>query len=156
VAAPDCGCSATAEKTCRLTLTACSADSDCPAGFTCEANPQTSCSVSSNGETSCEPPNPARVCAPPYTELVSGVGAGHGEDASGTPIPADDPQKSGNSAGEATSGANAEPASESASDGCSVARAPRPGAGAFGLGALAAFGALGVLGVRRQRARLRH
>jgi hypothetical protein len=152
--APDCGCPADPEKNCRLTVTACSADGDCPSGFTCEENPQTSCSQSSDGQSSCEPATPARLCAPPYTELVGGVGAGIGEDASGTPTHANDPK--GGATDEGSNAATTDPdaaAHESTSDGCSVTRAPRQGAGAFGLAALAALGAMGAFGVRRKRAR---
>jgi hypothetical protein len=158
VAPSDCTCPPATEKTCRLTLTACSTASDCPAGFTCETNPETSCSASSDGTTHCDTPNPARICAPPYTALVGSAGGGRGEDASGTPTHAGDPPKSDGTANSGSNGATADPDAEtvtheSSSDGCSVARAPRPDTGAFGLAALAACGALGALGLRRKRAR---
>lgn len=155
---PDCGCPATPTKVCRLAVTACSAASDCPAGFSCEENPQGVCSTSSDGKTDCAPVDPARICAPPYTELLGSAGGGRAEDASGSPTHGSEPPKGSDGATAGTTNPTptdpdaSSQAPESSSDGCSVARSPRPAAGAFGLAALAVFGALGAFGARRRRA----
>jgi hypothetical protein len=163
VAAPDCGCPATPTKVCRLTVTACSTASDCPAGFTCEANPQGVCSSSSDGKTDCAPVEPARICAPPYVELVGGAsGPARGEDSGGTPTHAGDPPTSGEGSNSGSTAGPKDPSAtakdpnaatpESSNEGCAVARSPRPDAGASGLAALAVVGALGAFAARRKRA----
>lgn len=94
VAPPTCTCTPTDVKTCKLTVVACSTASDCPAGFTCEDNPSGSCWASSDGSTGCDTPDPAKICAPPYTDLLNGGGRGvdaGGEVGVGTPLPSTDP-----------------------------------------------------------------
>jgi hypothetical protein len=49
---------------CVVVETACASDADCLADFACAENPNGSCSSSSDGETRCEPADPARLCLP--------------------------------------------------------------------------------------------
>jgi MYXO-CTERM domain-containing protein len=155
---PDCSCPASTVKACKLKVTACEAASDCPAGFTCEDNPA-DCWASSDGSSGCNTPDPAKICAPPYTELVGGVGShGSAEDSSGTATGGD------TQAGEPPKGAPADPgetnngaprdidpgeAHDSSGSGCSV----QPARGQTGE-SLALFGLalVGLSALRRRRA----
>lgn len=113
---PDCVCTPTNTKTCKLVEVACNTASDCPAGFTCEDNPSGTCWASSDGTSGCDTPDPAKICAPPYTDLVRGVG--HAADAGGElGIPTDstgtgapEPPK-GDSGGTGPVGSNPDPGS---------------------------------------------
>lgn len=78
---PECVCTPSKTKACKLVEVGCNAASDCPAGFTCEDNPSGSCWASSDGSSGCDVPDPAKICAPPYTDLVNG--AGRAEDGGG-------------------------------------------------------------------------
>ncbi|HTV19509.1 MAG TPA: MYXO-CTERM sorting domain-containing protein [Polyangiaceae bacterium] len=57
-------CERTGTFACVVVETACSTNADCPASFDCVDNPNGTCSSSSNGETQCTTPDPARLCAP--------------------------------------------------------------------------------------------
>jgi hypothetical protein len=127
-----CECEPTGEFACHLIVTACATDEDCAEGFTCIDNPRGTCSSSSDGTISCEPDDPPRLCAPPYSDVFRGGGiAGDSES---------EPGKGTSAPGSAAS--SDDDASTSASDGgCSVASG-RPARGFFALviaGLAAAF-----------------
>jgi hypothetical protein len=57
-------CSPTGTFACVVVETSCNTEADCPADFVCVDNPSGACSSSSDGQTECEPADPARVCSP--------------------------------------------------------------------------------------------
>jgi MYXO-CTERM domain-containing protein len=57
-------CTPTGTSACVVVETACDSEADCPEDFVCVDNPNGTCSGSSDGQTQCEPADPARVCAP--------------------------------------------------------------------------------------------
>jgi hypothetical protein len=139
-----CTCEPSGEFACRVVVTACATDDDCAAGFTCIENPEGVCSSSSDGTISCEPSDPPRLCAPPYSDIFGG-GVGIDEEAGG--------EGTGTSGGSgapksADDSANASESSEGG--GCSVAsgrtRAP-------GLVALVVAGLAVVFASRRKASR---
>jgi hypothetical protein len=128
-------------KACEPIRVACSADSECPSGWSCRDNPEGACWADSNGNTGCTPADPAKLCFPPYADLLNGGGFGTGNDGSASP---GTPTKG--TEGGALVGAGA----ESADGGCSIvstSRAPR--------GALAWVVALGAAVGLSRRARRR-
>jgi MYXO-CTERM domain-containing protein len=131
-ASETCSCEKTGAKVCELIEVACSSDADCVTGFTCEDNPDGSCTRSSDGQESCTPANPPKLCMPPYSGL-SGSGAG---------VPTSNRGESEGSDGDRVSDA------PRASGGCSVVNAGSPG------GFAPALAMLGLaLGVARRRRR---
>lgn len=134
---PDCSCEPTGIFGCHVVITACSSDADCESGWTCIDNPEGVCSSDSEGNTDCEPADPARLCAPPYIDLVGGRGIGKGvsEDGEGSSAPGSDDD-------------SAEAESESTSGGCAMTPTRSPNALAFVFAA-----ALAVLAGRRKKAR---
>jgi MYXO-CTERM domain-containing protein len=146
---PDCTCHSAGTKACNLKLVPCSADSDCAAGFTCEANPSGVCSADSNGTSSCSA-DPAKICLPPYARLVSNVHApkdatdSSGDSGLGSPTASPStPESSGASASNGAGAAEGD-------GGCSIAPSPRHLGTPFGFAALALAG---LAGARRRRAR---
>lgn len=57
-------CTRTGTFACVVVETACSTNADCAADFDCVDNPNGTCSSSSDGQTQCTTPDPARLCAP--------------------------------------------------------------------------------------------
>jgi MYXO-CTERM domain-containing protein len=157
--APDCTCQPSDRKSCSVKIVACSVDEGCPAGWTCGDNPSGSCWASSDGSSGCTPAEPAKICVPPYADVIGG-GRGVAEDSGGsgtvtggvgeTPEP---PKGSDDG-----SGANADPLSPSAdddtggsdSDGCAIGHTPGSWHATIGFAALALAG---LFGARRRRAR---
>jgi hypothetical protein len=150
-------CEPTGVKACVVIERACSADSQCPSGWSCEDNPDGVCWASSDGSTGCEPADPAKLCLPPYRDLGGG---GYGETTSaGKPTT---PDGSSSPPGNPASGSPGEeplPSSELASDqaslesessGCSMVALA--GGSASGAG-LSVFGALLAFALRRSRSR---
>jgi hypothetical protein len=149
----DCSCQPTGTKACNLKIVACSADSDCAAGFTCDDNPSGVCASDANGASACSA-DPAKICLPPYARLFSNAHS-----------PKDATDTSGNSGSGSTSGSPAPSAPETSGAGTS----PKSGADASsdgggcsfvparnGLGTSLGFAALalaGLAGARRRRAR---
>lgn len=142
-----CECEPTGEFACRLIVTACTTDDDCAEGFTCIDNREGTCSSSSDGTISCEPADPPRLCAPPYSDVFRGGGiAGDSES---------EPGKGTSAPGSAAS--SDDDASTSASDGgCSVASGRRatPGFVALVLAGVAAAFASRRRASARRAARL--
>lgn len=85
----NCTCEPSGEFRCELEEVACDADADCENGFTCEDNPEGGdCWASSDGQSGCTEPDPAKLCLPPYFDLAGSVdgrgkGLSAGEDSSG-------------------------------------------------------------------------
>jgi MYXO-CTERM domain-containing protein len=147
---------------CDMTIVACATASDCPAGWTCEANPEGGVCSGGAGpdgapeETVCTTPDPAQICMPPYWDLGYG-GIGRDEQASGgsgegpgaptvggTPLPdsPEDPNTDGDEPGGFQGEGDDIANTSSDSGGCTVSHAHRPsGAAAFLLG-LAGLAAL--------------
>jgi hypothetical protein len=81
---PACACTGTGKFACTVIPTVCNADSECLAGWTCQAiTSGTTCAVSSNGQQTCDPP-PAVVknCAPPASSSPSTAVTGTPKDLS--------------------------------------------------------------------------
>jgi hypothetical protein len=133
---PVCECTPSGTLACELIVTACSTAADCPDQWSCEPNPEGSCSRAADGTTSCEPADPALLCVPPYAELGRGIGAS-GEDNDFLP-----------GSGAPTSSPESGSAPPPSSDGGCRLSAGRSGGGALGL-ALAA--AVALLAQRRRR-----
>jgi len=166
---PECTCTPSGVKACKLTVVGCAAASDCPSGFTCEDNPSGSCWASSDGSSGCDVPDPAKICAPPYTDLLDGARADDAGGELGIPgsntDPSDpEPPKGSATGGSGATGGNgatdgnnvpAEHASDNASGrdvvthgGCAIASTPRTSNVGYGLLAL---GLAGLFGARRRR-----
>jgi len=161
---PECVCTSSKTKTCRLVEVGCNAASDCPAGFTCEDNPSGSCWASSDGSSGCDVPDPAKICAPPYTDLIGGVGRAQDSGGElGVPTGAPEPPKSGSgdgnsSTGGGTAGGDDPHAADPSQDpeettvvthgGCAIANAPDATTASYGLVAL---GLAGLFGAWRRR-----
>jgi len=160
---PDCVCEPSKELRCHAATVNCTADSDCPADWSCAAiavsggcanapasNASSGAGAQGGGAAApdCRPAADVKQCVPPYYSLIQGA---HGvdRDAAGSPT-----LGYGGRPGSADSGSAIPPKAESGSDdasssaGCSVAYGSRAGS------ALAVFGALGLFGaLRRRRAR---
>ena len=120
----------------------CKSDSDCPSGWSCRDNPEGTCWADSNGNSGCAPADPAKLCFPPYSDLVGGGGRGIATDGAGVPT---------NPKGDSGSGApESSAANGNDSGGCSLGGSP-PGSSAGLLGLCTALGA--ALGLARRRAR---
>ncbi len=142
----DCTCEPSGEFACKLVVTACGRDADCPTGFTCIDNPEGVCSSSSDGTISCEPGDPPRLCAPPYADIFGG-GRGVGIDDEG----GEGKGTSSPTGGSSASGDDGDVANESASDGgCNVASGRHRGSG---LVALVAMGLAAAFASRRKSGR---
>jgi MYXO-CTERM domain-containing protein len=132
---PDCTCEPTGKFMCQAIVTACSSDTDCESGWTCIDNPEGVCSSDSEGNTDCEPADPARLCVPPHYDLVEGgrgIGRGASEDGGGTSSP---------TGGESDDAADAD-SEEGTSGGCAMTPARQPTALlVLALGLAAAFAA---------------
>jgi hypothetical protein len=122
-------------------ITACSSDANCESGWSCIDNPEGVCSSDSEGNTDCEPADPARLCVPPHYDLVGGgrgIGRGANEDGGGTSSPA---------GGESDDAADAD-SEERTSGGCAMTPSGSPNALAFLVAGIAA-----VLAGRRKKSR---
>src|SRR5690606_31419945 len=64
---PICECSPSGVKSCRMIEQACTADTDCPSGWTCVDNPEGVCWSRPDGDTGCTPADPPKLCFPPYS-----------------------------------------------------------------------------------------
>jgi hypothetical protein len=75
---PDCTCTGTGTSACVAIPEVCATDASCLPGWTCQAVPSASgCSVSSDGQRSCDtPPDPPKNCAPPYSGIATSGGRG--------------------------------------------------------------------------------
>jgi MYXO-CTERM domain-containing protein len=130
-------CVPTGTFSCVMVQTACTSDANCEEGWTCNDNGSGTCSSSSDGQTSCEPANPAKLCTPPYAYSAADSRAvlttGSSSDGlAETSAPNDDDNASVSSGG-----------------GCSIDGAPTQTSGAgFSLVGIAAAWAL----ARRRRA----
>jgi len=154
VAPPECTCTPSGVKACKLTVVGCNTASDCPSGFTCENNPSGSCWASSDGSSGCDTPDPAMICAPPYTDLLGGA---HADD-SGGELGVSEPTAGGGTpeapkANDPTDGNSASAANAGGEDvvthgGCAMASAPSESNIGYGLVAL---GFAGLIGARRRR-----
>jgi hypothetical protein len=155
---PDSGvtCEPSGVKACVVIERACSADDQCPSGWSCEDNPDGVCWAKPDGSSGCEPADPAKLCLPPYRDLGGG---GYGEETSGgtvTPDGSTSPPGNPASAGPGEAPVpNGELAADQASldsesSGCSMAALP--GGSASGAG-LSVFGALLAFALRRSRSR---
>jgi hypothetical protein len=139
----DCKCVPSGEFACHLVVTACATDDECAEGFTCIDNPEGVCSSNSDGTVSCEPGDPPRLCAPPYSDIFTGGRsvsvdeAGEGKGTSSPGSGSSDDIGTGQPKGDA---------------GCTVASG-RPGAS--GLGALVALGLAAAFASRRTASRRR-
>jgi hypothetical protein len=148
-------CEPTGIKACVMIERACSADDQCPSGWSCEDNPDGACWASSDGSMGCEPADPAKLCLPPYRDLGGG---GYGEKTSaGAPTaPGDSSSPPGNPAsapGEeplpnSELGGTDEASLDNESSGCSMVALA--GGSASGAG-LSVFGALLAFALRRSR-----
>lgn len=162
VAPPECVCTPSKEKACKLTIKACATANDCASGWTCEDNPEGACWASSDGSSGCDTPDPAKICAPPYTDLVGGRGhsadgsgegtaVGLGDPNSGSPTPPKGATDTGGTPASASGDDDSETAaSDDSSSGCSVGQRGTSGGAELGF---AAFAALALAGARRRRAR---
>jgi len=150
----ECTCTPTGENFCQVTVVACDAASDCPAGWSCGENPEGSCWSGPEG-SGCEPADPAMLCVPPYDD-VTGGGRGGGSDLGGEESPSGSPDGgiitpptstgTGGNGGQQVDDNNLP---EPQAGGCSLGHAPGSNASA-----LAAFvlSALGLIAARRKRA----
>ncbi|MFZ5889764.1 MAG: hypothetical protein ACOY0T_01735 [Myxococcota bacterium] len=129
-----CSCEPSGEKACEPVEVACTSNADCAAGFTCDDNPEGTCSSSSDGQTSCTPGDPPKICTPPYTRLFGGRATKGDSLTGGNPESGDDGAK--------------DAATQASGGGCSVAAA---GAGAGNTSLLLAIGAALGFGARRRR-----
>ena len=155
-----CTCEPSGVKACVVIERACTADGQCPSGWSCEDNPDGVCWASPDGSTGCEPGDPPKLCLPPYRDLGGG---GYGEEASGGPTTPTTPDDSGSPPSNPASvppaaapGSNSDLATEQASldnesSGCSMVALP--GRAASGAG-LSVFGALLAFALRRSRSRV--
>lgn len=144
-AAPDCSCEPSGEFACVVIEAACSTDANCPAGWSCEDNGKGVCWSGPEGE-GCEPADPAKLCAPPYSRLGGGRGVDldDGETSgSGNGAP-EGPVTSGNEGGSDQKDSEV----VTTERGCSVTGSPRsPSAAAMWL----MLGLAGALVSRRRR-----
>jgi len=138
---PTCVCEGTGTFACVPQLQACSTDADCPESWTCGENPDSVCSISSDGVTDCPEPEPAKLCLPPYYDVIGAVTGGSAESGDGL-LTGNSEDDSGTVSGEDTRADGAEPSGgDAGGGGCSVAGTPRaPGSLLFSLLGLA-FGA---------------
>jgi hypothetical protein len=138
---PDCTCEPTGHFGCRVVITACSSDADCESGWSCIDNSDGVCSSDSDGNADCEPADPARLCAPPYIDLVGsrGIGKGVSEDGGDTSSPG--------SAGSDDDSAESD-SEERSSGGCAITNERAPNELAFLLVGIAA-----ALAARRKKVR---
>jgi MYXO-CTERM domain-containing protein len=84
----DCTCTPTGDFACHVIITGCSTDAECESGWSCIDNHEGVCTSDSEGNADCEPADPARLCAPPYNDLVGGgIGRGVSEDGGDTSSP---------------------------------------------------------------------
>lgn len=134
---------------CKLDITECSADADCAAGFTCEDNPEGTCWASSDGESGCTTPDPAKICMPPYIDLYGGYGRDEQADSGSGPLGGVGSGEESPTAPKGEDDANADgDASDKSSDsgGCSI----RPTSSETSFGWLG-MALLAGLGMRRRR-----
>jgi hypothetical protein len=150
-------CEPSGVKACVVIERACSADDQCPSGWSCEDNPDGVCWAKPDGSTGCEPADPAKLCLPPYRDLGGG---GYGEETSGGTVtpdgstpPAGNPASAGPGEGPVPNSAlGTDQASlDSESSGCSMVALP--GGSASGAG-LSVFGALLAFALRRSRSQV--
>ncbi len=66
----DCSCRPTGTSRCELVETACESDDDCLGGWLCLDNPSEECSGGSDEDESCTADSPAKLCLPPYTDIL--------------------------------------------------------------------------------------
>jgi hypothetical protein len=134
----DCSCVPSGEFGCAVIETACTSDESCPAGWTCEENREGVCWSGPEG-SGCEPAEPAKLCAPPYSNLGGGRGVNHDDsESSGDGLgETEAPTTAGGDKGETSDGAEV----ITTDRGCATAALPRSrGAAALwlalGLGAV--------------------
>jgi hypothetical protein len=139
----DCSCEPTGTKACEAVRTACAADGDCPSGWSCRDNPEGSCSADSNGNSGCTPADPAKLCFPPFSDLLAGGDGGIATNGAGTPR---DPKGDSGIGTPESADANAND-----SGGCSMTTGSRPGRNTGLLALCTALGA--ALGMARRRVR---
>jgi hypothetical protein len=77
--APQDTCHPSGAAACIMREIACASDADCPSAFECMDNPNGVCSSSSDGQTHCEPVDPAQICL----LRSSGVTTATGKEAAG-------------------------------------------------------------------------
>lgn len=141
----DCSCEPSGEFACVVIETACSTDANCAAGWTCEDNGKGACWSGPEGE-GCEPADPAKLCAPPYSRLGGGRGVelDDGETSgSGSGAP-EAPVTSGSQDGDDAEGSGV----VTTERGCGVTRSPRS-SGAATIWTVSAL--LGLVMSRRRR-----
>ncbi len=138
---PTCVCEGTGTFACKPQIQACSIDADCPESWTCGDNPEGVCSISSDGVVDCPEPDPAKLCLPPYYDVIGLVTTGSAESGDGL-LAGNSEDDSATVSGEDTRADGAESSGGDVSGGgCSVAGTPRsPSAVLLGLLGLA-FGA---------------
>jgi hypothetical protein len=148
---PVCTCTPAGRNACRVIEKACTADGDCPSGWSCEDNPEGVCWSGPEG-SGCEPADPASLCAPPYADLVGGAVRGEDGDSTSGGGPSGLPD--GGMAEPPSTGGAGRPGSAASGDGgavesggCSLGRARGPAGSALVLAGLAA---LALLRVRRR------
>lgn len=142
---PECSCEPSGQSACVPQEIECGSDAACPAGWTCQQDPNTGtssgCAGDGCGAAPAPEPLPTRtLCFPKY---YGGVGVGIGEDLGGTPTSGGDDEGTANP--EAAGKASDADSSESAA--CQMGHAPASRS-AFGIAAL--LGAL--FGLSRRRA----
>lgn len=157
---PTVTCEPSGEFRCVMIKTACTADADCPAGWSCKDNPEGVCWSGPDGE-GCQPADPAKLCMPPYYDLGGGRGVAEDGSTKGPgspdiPVPAAGQDNGGELAGtpdpspappSGVPQSTSQPNASSGGGGCSVSPASTPLSGY----ALLALGFASLLRMRRRR-----
>jgi len=147
---PSCVCEPSGQKSCEVVETACATNAECAAGWTCQDNPEGVCWADANGQTGCTPADPARLCAPPYSNLPVAGGFGEGRPTTGG-IPANGGPQSGDGGGLPASGQSEEDGAgaQASGGGCSISAVPKTDASPLAWLGVALGAAVGL----RRRAR---
>lgn len=152
---PDtCECKPSGARACQVIERACEVDSDCPARWSCEDNPEGVCWSGPDG-SGCEPGDPPKLCLPPYRSLGGYPGRGENSGGVGTPTSGNpEPSPEPGAPPVAPPGPTEDPNAEldrgpDASDGggCTLAQARTGGASGALFAAMAAL----AFAVRRRR-----
>jgi hypothetical protein len=146
VPAPDdCSCVPSGEFACVVIETACTGDASCPAGWTCQESREGVCWSGPEG-SGCEPADPAKLCAPPYSDLGDGRGIEH-DDGESSGAGNGEPPAPTTTGGESADGSDGDEVITT-DRGCATTGLPRSGgAGAVWL----ALGIGAVIFSRRRR-----